>query len=394
MVTLKAVVTMSLTFEVKNYRGLRDARIRADGVCLLVGPSASGKSSLLRAMMFFRNLLLRGLGDAITLDGGAVGLRHQDAEVADARGAFVSLNVSEDFDGGSAAEWRLQLGFDGGVPNAYVGEVIRFDAHDVERREPFLAGPNPQLGPALRNALDASATTFPPPIHELAKRITSIRRYGPWETNRARRAMASPSEDDLYLHPAGNNLYLVLQNWRDDRRYRSQYEWVVERMKRLFVDVFADFDFSKPGGGLVGRFYRPGKEEPLPMSSASDGMLTAMLHLTCAAGMQQNGTLLIDEPENGLHPAALRGILDAFREQSEERGFDVILATHSTVLLDAFSDDPSRVLVTEPAEGEFPAQLTKLHSEEWLANFRLGQIYGVGYGKQATRSDDVRESDT
>jgi hypothetical protein len=58
----------------------------------------------------------------------------------------------------------------------------------------------------------------------------------------------------------------------------------------------------------------------------------------------------------------------------------VLLATHSTVLLDELSAHPEQVYVMKvSATGEPPpTRLDKLCEPEWLAGFKLGDLYEQG----------------
>lgn len=81
--------------------------------------------------------------------------------------------------------------------------------------------------------------------------------------------------------------------------------------------------------------------------------------------------------------AALGSEVLALRGLHDEHGIHVALAPHSSVLLDTFSDRPEDVRVTERKEGEDSSvRLTDLCEPEWLANFRLGNLYGSGFGRQ------------
>jgi predicted ATPase len=133
-------------------------------------------------------------------------------------------------------------------------------------------------------------------------------------------------------------------------------------------------------------FFAPGSERELPVQDASDGILHSLMLLTAAAGGDEGGLVLFDEPENGLHPAAIRSFIEALRGLSEERGVNFVLATHSPVVLNAFSETPEDVWVAERREGkeggEFPSRLSDLYDPEWLANYRLGNLYGAGFARQ------------
>jgi predicted ATPase len=83
-------------------------------------------------------------------------------------------------------------------------------------------------------------------------------------------------------------------------------------------------------------------------------------------------TILVDEPELGLHPAALEALAGMMREASNKT--QVIVSTQSATLLDLF--EPSEVVVVDRVNGA--STFTRLEEEmlrEWLEEFTLGDIW-------------------
>jgi len=54
---------------------------------------------------------------------------------------------------------------------------------------------------------------------------------------------------------------------------------------------------------------------------------------------------MVEEPENGIHPRRIKEIIDYFFNIAEEKGIQVILTTHSTVVIDQFKDLPESIFV-------------------------------------------------
>jgi predicted ATPase len=86
----------------------------------------------------------------------------------------------------------------------------------------------------------------------------------------------------------------------------------------------------------------------------------------------------IDEPEDALHPFAIRTLARFAERLARKRHLRVILATHSPVLLDAFNDTPERVHVLDRNIWPGPTPLTELKNPDWLRQFRLGELYADG----------------
>jgi predicted ATPase len=80
----------------------------------------------------------------------------------------------------------------------------------------------------------------------------------------------------------------------------------------------------------------------------------------------------IDEPELGLHPAAVTILASLIRSVSAH--CQILLATQSPALLDLF--DPSEVLVADRTAGE--SRITRLDAEQlkdWLADYTLSELF-------------------
>jgi hypothetical protein len=258
-------------------------------------------------------------------------------------------------------------------------------------RPPFLArpllalrAPGPHEPPAPLPAGQAAS--------RLSDQLSRIAIHRPWELQKFRsHPFSDPSSDDVVLAPDGGNLFVVLQNWRDTRQDAWRFDWVLDRLIGIHGRTISGIDLKKASGALGAQFYVPGDEAPLLIKAASNGVLGTLLSLTAAAGGKEGGVVLIDEPDNGLHPSAIHGLVSAFRALFKEKGVSIVLATHSPVILNALSETPEDVWVMErSSDGAFPARLTDLRDPEWLANFRLGQIYGTGFARQDPLSGNDR----
>ena len=110
----------------------------------------------------------------------------------------------------------------------------------------------------------------------------------------------------------------------------------------------------------------------------SDGTLRFLFLLAALGNPDPPPVIAIDEPETGLHPSMLPIVAEYTREAS--RRSQVILATHSPVLLDAFrTSDPPTITTVDWQEGK--TQLTIKEGPElqhWLKSYTLGDLYRFG----------------
>jgi len=94
-------------------------------------------------------------------------------------------------------------------------------------------------------------------------------------------------------------------------------------------------------------------EPPFEAEVASDGTLRTLAILAALADPFQDGPLLIDEPENGVYPERLRKLLRAIGSVtgSPERPTQVLLASHSPVVLDVLNPEDVVFLDAVPQVG-------------------------------------------
>lgn len=105
----------------------------------------------------------------------------------------------------------------------------------------------------------------------------------------------------------------------------------------------------------------------------SDGTLRFICLATLLMQPEPPETIIIDEPELGLHPVAVSKLAALVRKASEKT--QVILSTQSINLVDQF--DPEDVVVTDRTENG--SEFKRLSSEElksWLEEYSLGDLWG------------------
>ncbi len=361
----------------QNFLGLQRIEWEPDGVCLVVGPNGSGKTSLLHALAFLRNAFVHSVPRAVEYLGGARGLKRRDAEA----GAQVLLGLEvEDL------KWELELSAEGGAVAEFPGERLYVGDEVVVRRTPLSSewslGPEritDQLGDEPSTCLRAAweRRARPGRWRPLIDALQKMRVYNEkWSVPRLWDA-SLPSTPEVFLHVhGGRNLFSVLRNWRaEPRRYRGQYEWVREKARLAFYDIFDDLEIGTQDDRVSVQYYPPGSDEGLPVRRAADGLIVGLLHLAAIAGTPPGALVTLDEMENQLHPHAIRVILAAMREQAEERDLTVVLTTHSPVLMNEFKDDVERFFVTEPGRDRAPVRLDELHDPRYLAQFALGDLF-------------------
>ena len=212
-----------------------------------------------------------------------------------------------------------------------------------------------------------------PELTYLGSEFGKIRLYRDWSFGRytpPRLPQKADLPTDLLEHDA-SNLGLVLNRLRRDPETKQR---LLEALRGLY-DGIDDFDVQIEGG-TVQVFFQEGRIT-VPATRLSDGTLRYLCLLAILCHPKPPPLVCIEEPELGLHPDVLPQLAALLREASQRT--QIIVTTHSEMLVDAFSEHPECVLVAEKTEAG--TALTRLSADElkpWLEKYRLGQLWTRG----------------
>lgn len=108
----------------------------------------------------------------------------------------------------------------------------------------------------------------------------------------------------------------------------------------------------------------------------SDGSLRfmALATLLLQPAYQMPSIILLDEPELGLHPAAINQFAEMVKEASMNA--QIIIATQSPHLADEF--DPSQIIIAERNDEKATTILKSLDKErlkDWLAEYSISELW-------------------
>ena len=192
--------------------------------------------------------------------------------------------------------------------------------------------------------------------------------FGPYAKQRSQVRTDLPNQG---LEPDGSNLGLILNGLR--RNY-DNYQDFLESLKILYPGI-RDVDIHVEGGNA--QIFLQEKNGPIPASRLSDGTLRYLFLLALLYDPNPPPLICLEEPELGLHPDMLPTLARLLREASERT--QLIVTTHSPILIDALSDTPESILVCEQTEeGSTIQRLDADELKPWLEKYRLGQLWMRG----------------
>lgn len=181
-----------------------------------------------------------------------------------------------------------------------------------------------------------------------------------------------PANDNLRLKPDAANLapYLLMLY----RKYPQEYQRIVETI-RLVLPFFDDFLHRSDEEYVQLEWLQRGRPDtPFKAHLLSDGSLRfiCLVTLLLQPVALLPDTILIDEPELGLHPYAVNVLADIFKQVAEDK--QLIVSTQSVELINELS--PEDVIVVDQEQGVSSfRRLNEAELSDWLQDYALGELW-------------------
>jgi predicted ATPase len=336
--------------ELKNWKNFTDVNVPLTNRVFLVGPNAVGKSNFLDAFKFLRDLALEGggLSKAINSEqrGGLTKIRSLFARKQPA--VTVAAAVQDNEGNG----WRYELAFTHDSLKEQRPVVIKecvYRLNDGTEKQ-VLARPD-EADEQDKERLTQTAiqqVNANQPFRELADFFRDIS-YLHLVPQLLREEQA-PRVSGIGVDPFGRDLLERIRQTTPRlqkarlRRIEGVLKTVVPELKELHLQID---DHGRPH--LQGKFqhWRP-QGAFQNETQFSDGTLR-LIGLLWAL-QEKAGPLLLEEPELSLHSAIVRRLASFIhRAQKAGNGRQVILSTHSEMLLQDIGIAPEEVLLVTPS---------------------------------------------
>ena len=213
-----------------------------------------------------------------------------------------------------------------------------------------------------------------PQITYLGNMLALMRFYREWHFG-SQSFLRLPQKADLptdRLEVDARNMYMVLGRILKNASAKRGFLEFLNNLYPNINDLNMDVD-----GGMVKVMFQEG-DFGMPANRLSDGTLRFLYLLVILCDPNPPGSLVcIEEPELGLHPDVLPIVADLLVVASER--MQLVVTTHSDILVDALTETPEAILVTERAEnGTQLRRLDKKDLKVWLKKYRLGEIWTRG----------------
>ena len=351
---------------VQGFRSIQEQYLELESTNVFIGANGSGKSNLIGAFELLQNIANGELQNYVGIHGGANRLLHFG------RHGSQCLTVGVEFvEQETANGYEIRL-----IPTSEDSFIIKeeiavYQDHTIGSeytRQPYGSGHREAM--ISDGSMNIPLPRLPGFIRQdlLSYRIYHFHDVGP----NAKVKQTCNIEDNHYLHPDAGNLSAFL--YRLERESPRRFEEIVDAT-RLVAPFFDGFNLS-PSRLNPEKIRLEWKDRHSADYFNADDLSDGTLRFICLAALllqpQLPPLILLDEPELGLHPAAVN-VLAALMEKS---GLEtqILAVTQSVTLVNQLG--PEQVWITERSNGatEFK-HLAQRDLGTWLEGYALGELW-------------------
>jgi predicted ATPase len=345
---------------IQNFKSMGDVTVDLTPVTVLIGPSGVGKSNFLEAIRFFRNYLLVG-DQAVEMEGGwpsiwpngqpqplAISIQFRLPDF----GHIFSYSLCWDRDKNLQVPPERQIFL--ASESLHVDEVAILSRQgsqwvnwpgalappEIRRPIPVYLGQLPTVTEAV---LTFSAFTNGVGWHDFPASVFT-------QSTRPSQPLFGNAKVELNgLSDNADNYLSVLRELTQDLRNQRARRQILARLKQINPTVRSvELNSIQKSTEVVVGHELGNHVIALNLSQESDGFRRYYAHLLSLYQIPPKQLLMFEEPENGIFPGALRNLAEEFNAAANDHRGQILLTTHSPMLLDGFQPEQIRVVELDP----------------------------------------------
>lgn len=339
---------------ISGFKSIERTSMTFDSLEVLIGKNGAGKSNLFEAFGLLDSIFSKS-NDVFTAEKTSGALLHGGSGLTD--------------------EIRIEVTFNAG--SKYCVVLGPYDGPGLLIRSEELDGETISAGPSYRTSLDRVASQQSLVGSDAAYLLTRPWRVFRFQNTSSRSGSRWPAStaDDIALHPDGSNIAAVLYRMKNE--YRKHYNLILMIVRHVapYLDDFVLEPSGDSGIEISLRWKEKGLDNVMSAHQLSDGTL----RFICLATLLlqpvefQPDTMMIDEPELGMHPDAIVNLGELLISASRER--QVLVSTQSVELLNEF-ESRNIMIVTKDASGSHFDHLDPDRLSIWLdQDYSLGELW-------------------
>ncbi|TVQ81852.1 MAG: chromosome segregation protein SMC [Flavobacteriales bacterium] len=311
---------------IKGWRSIEtmDAFYPTD-INILIGPNGAGKSNFIGFFDLLSWMLSGKLQERITQLGGASDVLFDGPEVTQQMSGELAVATNT-----GTNQYKFSLQFAKPDRIYYAEEAYRYQPNEVQNSHDwkYLGGGHTE------SKLVEEPTKTAAVIRDLLKKMIVYQFHNTSYTAGMR--LSWNLDDSRWLKANAQNLGSFL--YRVQQQETAFYIRIVKYIKAV-LPFFEDFELYPESNKILLRWKERGSIKVFNAGQASDGMLRIIALIAMLAQNPNDlpAVLFLDEPELGLHPAAIDLVAGLIKSASLH--CQVIIATQSVSMVNNFSPD-------------------------------------------------------
>jgi predicted ATPase len=350
------------TLTVRNFKSIRDQTLRLEALNVFIGGNGSGKSNLIEVFRFLREIVEQNLAGYTAKKGGADTLLHFGRKHSPLMEIRVEFGVGEQSNA-----------YDVTLTGTDTDELmIGYEAVSYQNKEHFPRRPyDRELASYTRESMLIGDPHEP--ARQVAADLASYRVYHFHDTSDTAPAKGTSDVDDnSFLRPQADNLaaflYLLQETQPDSF---ANIRDTVRQIAPFFQDFLLSPSRLNPSKIRL-EWKERGSDTYFNASSLSDGTLRFICLATLLLQPKLPPLILLDEPELGLHPAAIALLADLLSSAASRT--QVIVATQSVTLVNQLT--PEQVWAVDRIDQQSVFRhLSTADMADWLDDYALGELW-------------------
>ncbi len=351
--------------QIKGFKSIRELDLELNALNVLIGANGSGKSNFIEVFELLNQIIEERLQNFVTKSGGADRLLYYGRKTTET----IEIHISFGHNRNGYDVW-LESTADNKL--YFSDEECWFHDKEEHPERPLTV----HLGSGHRETeliSESRQHQFRGVIAYVINHIKSWKLYQFHDTSDSAKVKGTSNiNDNVFLRPDAANLAAFLYLLRETRY--EYYDRIVKTI-RMVAPFFGDFNLHPTllNPNTINLEWREKDSDAyFDASMLSDGTLRFMSMATLLLQPNLPATILIDEPELGLHPYAITTLAGLLRSTATKT--QVIVATQSTPLVNQFA--PENVIVVDRLDGQSQfKRLQQARIENWMDDYGLGELW-------------------
>ena len=338
------------SIDIKGFKSIKELQLPLKPINILIGANGSGKSNFLSFFELLQNIYRKNLQGYVALNGGVDKFLYNGSK------------VTQEIEG--------KLTFSA---NSYSFTLKKSENNLTFSKETLSYYDNNYYEVSNFSSETYLHSSGMPRAEYIKDYLEEVRKYHFHDTgkNAPFHKTSNIKTDFLYLYSNGSNIAALLYKIKQEKP--KTYNWILQTIQSI-APYFLDFILNPNENGYIELLWRNKFNEQLYNTyNFSDGTLRFIALTTLLLQPKLPQTIIIDEPELGLHPFAIAKLAGLIKSASQ-RGCQVIVATQSVELINYFT--PEDIITVDYKNGESVFErLDEASLAIWLEDFSLGELW-------------------